>query len=64
MAGGVARFKEDTPPNETRREDPGAVQAVALYGAELWWRGQKDRQRELQLLINQQARGLTGAFNR
>jgi hypothetical protein len=39
-----------------------AVQAVALYGAELWWRGQKDRQRELQLLINQQARQITGAF--
>jgi hypothetical protein len=35
---------------------------VALYGAELWWHGQKERQRELQLLINQQARRITGAF--
>jgi len=39
-----------------------AVQATALFGAELWWHGQKNNARELQQLINQQARAVTGAF--
>lgn len=34
--------------------------SVALFGAEVWWRGQKDRERRLQLLINSQARAITG----
>jgi ribonuclease HI len=44
------------------RIQKAAVQAVALYGAELWWRGQKDRTGGIQRLINQQARAITGAF--
>ena len=37
-----------------------AVQSVALYGAELWWQGQKDRLVGIQLMINRQARAITG----
>lgn len=36
------------------------VESVALYGAELWWRGQKDRLDGIQLIINRQARAITG----
>jgi ribonuclease HI len=50
------------PPGLIRRIQKAAVQAVALYGAELWWQGQKDRLGGIQLLINQQARTITGAF--
>ena len=39
-----------------------AVQAVALYGSELWWRGQKDRAYEVQKLLNEQGRRITGCF--
>jgi hypothetical protein len=35
---------------------------MALYGAELWWQGQKDQIGGIQRLINQQARDITGAF--
>ena len=43
------------------------VQSVAMFGAELWWkggnvRGTTGRVEELQLLVNQQARATTGAF--
>jgi hypothetical protein len=37
-----------------------AVQAVALYGAELWWQGQQDRLSGIQLMVNRQARAITG----
>ena len=37
-----------------------AVQSVALYGAELWWQGQKDQLAGIQLMINQQACAITG----
>ena len=37
-----------------------AVTSVALYGSEIWWRGQKDRLEEVQLLLNSQARAITG----
>jgi len=43
-----------------RRVVVAAVSSVALFGAEVWWRGQKDRERRLQLLINSQARATTG----
>ena len=33
---------------------------MALYGAELWWRGQKDRKDGIQLMINRGARKVTG----
>lgn len=36
-----------------------AVSSIALFGAEVWWRGQKDRAKNLQLLLNSQARGIT-----
>jgi hypothetical protein len=29
-------------------------------GAELWWQGQKDRLRGIQLIVNRQARTITG----
>jgi hypothetical protein len=38
------------------------VQSVALYGAELWWQGQKTWAQDLQQLINRQARSITGAL--
>jgi len=52
----------------TIQEKPGcdnqvqiaAVQSVALYGAELWWQGQKDQLAGIQLMINRQAHAITG----
>ena len=46
-----------------RRVQIAAIQSVALYGAELWWRGQKDAINKLQKLINRQSRAITGAFS-
>jgi len=37
-----------------------AVISVALYGSEVWWRGQQDRLNKLQLQPNRQARAITG----
>jgi ribonuclease HI len=54
--------QQGLPPGLVRRIQKAAVQAVALYGAELWWQGQKDRLGGFQRLINQQARAITGAF--
>ena len=45
-----------------RRVQIAAVQSVALYGAELWWKGQKDAINKLQKLINKQSRAITGAL--
>jgi len=44
----------------TRQVQVAAVQSVALYGAELWWQGQKDRLAGIQLMISRQARAITG----
>lgn len=49
-------------PALARRVQIAAVQAVALYGAELWWRGQKARTEGIQLMVNRQARAITGTF--
>jgi hypothetical protein len=49
-------------PANVRKIQVAAVQAVALYGAELWWDGQQDRRENLQLLVNRQARAITGAL--
>ena len=43
------------------------IQSVAMFGAELWWRGEGargtvGRANDLQLLVNQQARATTGCF--
>ena len=35
-----------------RRVQIAVVQSVALYGAELWWKGQKQAENDLQKLIN------------
>jgi hypothetical protein len=43
-----------------RRVIVAAVTSVALYGSEVWWRGQQDRVNRLQLLLNRQARAITG----
>jgi hypothetical protein len=37
-----------------------AVQAVALYGSELWLDGQEGRAQEVQKLLNKQGRRITG----
>ncbi len=49
-------------PGLVRRIQIAAVQSVALYGAELWWRNQKNYQKDLQKLINRQARSITGMY--
>ncbi len=49
-------------PGLVRRIQVAAVQSVALYGAELWWKGQKNHEQELQKLINRQARSITGMY--
>lgn len=46
--------------NLTRRVVVAAVTSVAMYGSEIWWRGQKDRVHKVQLLLNSQARAITG----
>lgn len=43
-----------------RRVAVAAVNSVALYGAGMWWRGQQDRSKHLQLLLNSQTRAITG----
>jgi ribonuclease HI len=47
-------------PGLVHRIQVAAVQSVALYGAELWWRGQKDQLTGMQRMINRQARAITG----
>jgi len=54
-------------PANCRKIMTACVQSVAMFEAELWWRGEGTRgtvgrAEELQLLINQQARATTGAF--
>ena len=39
-----------------------SVQAVVLYGSELWWHGQKNRAQEVQVMLNEQGRRVTGCF--
>jgi len=39
-----------------------AVQAVALYRAEFWWKGQKNTVQEVQQILNEQGRRVTGCF--
>ena len=45
-----------------KRVQTAAVQSIALYGAELWWKGQKQAAEKLQKIINNQARAITGAL--
>jgi len=45
-----------------QRVQVAAVQALALYGAELWWKGQQNRANEVQQILNEQGRRVTGCF--
>jgi len=45
-----------------KRIQVAAVQVVALYGSELWWHGQENRAQEVQKLLNEQSRRVTGCF--
>jgi len=45
-----------------KRIQVAAVQAVALYRSELWWHGQESRAQEIQKLLNEQGRRVTGCF--
>ncbi|KAL1978972.1 hypothetical protein VTN96DRAFT_7858 [Rasamsonia emersonii] len=54
--------QQGLPPGLVRKIQVAAVQAVALYGVELWWQGQKDRLAGIQQLVNRQARAITGMF--
>lgn len=49
-------------PGLVRRIQIAAVQSVALYGAELWSKSWRNYQTDLQKLINQQARSITGMY--
>ena len=50
-------------PGLVRRIQIAAVQSIALYGAELWWKRQKNHEHKVQLLINRQARAITGMYS-
>jgi hypothetical protein len=54
-------------PVHCRKVMAACIQSVAMFGAELWWKGDKvlgtmERGKELQLLVNKQARAVTGCF--
>ena len=49
-------------PGLVRRIQIAAVKFIALYGAELWWRRQKNHEYKVQQLINRQARAITGIY--
>jgi ribonuclease HI len=49
-------------PGLVRRVQIAVVQSIALYGAEIWWQGQKTWAEDIQRLINRQARAITGAL--
>ncbi len=47
-------------PSLVRRIQLSVVQSTVLYGAELWWKGQRNHERTIQQMINRQARSITG----
>jgi len=54
-------------PANCRKVMTACIQSAAMFGSELWWKGDhvtgtKGRAEELQLLINQEARATTGWF--
>ena len=49
-------------PSLIRRIQLSVVQSTALYGAELWWKSQKNHERTIQQMINRQARSITGMY--
>lgn len=56
----LSRSNGGLPINLMRKVIVAAVTSIALYGSEIWWRGQQDRLKTLQLLLNCQARAVTG----
>ncbi|EED11676.1 reverse transcriptase, putative [Talaromyces stipitatus ATCC 10500] len=50
------------PPALVRRIQKATAQAQLLWGAEFWWQGQKIWAQRFQVLINKQARAITGMF--
>lgn len=50
------------PPELVRKIQIAAVQAIVLFGAEIWWRGQKIHQEEFQKFFNKQGRAITGMY--
>lgn len=58
MIRGLTRIYEQLPPELVRK-----IQIAAVYfGAEVWWRGQKVHQKEIQRLFNKQGRAITGMY--
>jgi len=55
-------MKKGLSSEECKRIQVAAVQVVALYGSELWWHGQKNEAQEIQVLLNEQGRRVTGCF--
>ena len=54
-------------PDNCRKVMTACVQSVAMFGAELWWKGDHVRGtmgqvEEIQVLVNQEARATTGCF--
>jgi len=54
-------------PENCRRVQAACVQAAALFGSELWWKGEgahgtKNRKEDLWKLVNQEVRLTLGAF--
>lgn len=47
------------PPGLVRKIQIAAVQAIAFFGSEIWWQGQKIHQRDIQKLLNKQGRAIT-----
>lgn len=56
--------KQGLAPGLVRKVQIAVVQAVAIYGAELWWKDQKSWSSDIQLLINRQARSITGMMKK
>lgn len=49
-------------PELVRKIQIAAVQAIALFGAEIWWHRQKIYQEHIQKLFNRQGRAITGMY--
>lgn len=49
-------------PGLVQRIQLSMVQSTALYGVELWWKGQKNHEHTIQQLLNCQLRSITGMY--